>query len=209
LWQAGYSWRDVINRPDAPDSVGSGNRKIKGVKQIVAPNANEFGKYQDQMAQVFKDRGMILALMNQLSDADKELLPDIVQTTESLYERAAQLAQTLHSIESLGVEDAARIETRLADVRQRPPGEERDRQITLLEQQLRTCTELNARRTQFGERFESCVLAMQNVRLDLMRLRQSGVGAVLGNLTQATQQARALSRDVDHAIDAATEIKEL
>src|SRR2546425_7700310 len=49
---------------------------------------------------------------------------------------------------------------------------------------------------------------MQNVRFDLLRLRSAGVAAVLDDLTQATQQARALSRDVDHAIAAAGEIRE-
>jgi len=34
------------------------------------------------------------------------------------------------------------------------------------------------------------------------------VGAVINDLTQATQQARALSRDVDVAIAAASEIKD-
>ncbi len=208
LWQAGYSWRDVIHRPAAPDAVGAGGKNAKGVKQIAAPTAELFGRYRDRMEQVHRDRSMILGLMNQLSPADKELLPDVAQTTDALYERASQLAQTLHSMESLGIEDAEQIEARLAELRQRPEGEERDRQITLLEQQLRACRELSARRVQFSERFESCLLAMQNVRLDLMRLRQSGVGAVLNNLTQATQQARALSRDVDHVIGAAAELKE-
>lgn len=151
---------------------------------------------------------MILSLMSKLSDADKEMLPDIVDTTEGLYARAAQLAETLNSMEGLGIDDTPRIEGRLTDLHQRAPGEERDRQIALLEQQLQRCRELFVQRTQFADRFESCVLAMQNVRLDLMRLKQSGVGAVLNGLTMATQQARALSRDVDHAIGAAVELKE-
>jgi serine/threonine-protein kinase len=209
LWQAGYSWRDVIHRPDAPDAISSGDKKIKGVKQIAEPKAAEYGAYHDRMAQVYKDRQMILSLMAQLSPADKEMLPDIVDTTEGLYARAAQLAQTLGSMDALGVDDTARIEARLADIRQRPDGEERDRQITLLEQQLQRCRELSTQRSQFADRFESCVIAMQNVRLDLMRLRQSGVGAVLNGLTMATQQARALSRDVDHAVEAAAELKQL
>jgi serine/threonine-protein kinase len=211
LWQSGYSWRDVLHRPDAPDAIGASERKlkIKGVKQIAAPKVAEFGAYQDRMQQVYKDRGMILSLMAQLSDADKEMLPDIVQTTDSLYERAAQLAGTLHSMVSLGIDDTQRIETRLAELRTRPAGEERDRQMSLLEQQLQRCSELASQRNQFADRFESCVLAMQNVRLDLMRLKQSGIGAVINGLTQATQQARALSRDVDHAIDAAVEVKQL
>jgi len=39
-------------------------------------------------------------------------------------------------------------------------------------------------------------------------LKSAGVAAVLGDLTQATQQARALSRQVDHVIAAAGEIRE-
>jgi serine/threonine-protein kinase len=50
---------------------------------------------------------------------------------------------------------------------------------------------------------------MQNVRFDLLRLRSAGVAVVLDDLTRATQQARALSRDVDHVIAAADEIKEV
>jgi len=49
---------------------------------------------------------------------------------------------------------------------------------------------------------------MQNMRFDMLRLKSAGVGAVLGDLTQATQQARAISRDVDHAIAAASEVRE-
>ena len=211
LWQAGYSWRDVLHRPDAPDSVGSGSKtaKIKGLKQVSEPKAAEFGAFQDRMQQVYKDRSVILTLMSQLSNTDREMLPDIVDTTEGLYARAAQLAGTLGSMDSLGIEDTPRIELRLGDLRTRPEGEERDRQISLLEQQLQRCKELNAQRAQFADRFESCVLAMQNVRLDLMRLKQSGVGAVLNGLTMATQQARALSRDVDNAIGAAAEVRAL
>ena len=46
---------------------------------------------------------------------------------------------------------------------------------------------------------ESCVLAMQNVRFDLLRLQSAGVARGAGRPHQATQQARALSRDVDNA----------
>jgi eukaryotic-like serine/threonine-protein kinase len=49
---------------------------------------------------------------------------------------------------------------------------------------------------------------MQNVRFDLLRLRSADAGSALGDLTMATQQARALSRDVDNAIVAASEIRE-
>jgi hypothetical protein len=207
LWQAGYSWRDVLHRPDAPDAIqGKG---AKGVKPILAPTAKDFGKYLDRMAQVHKDRAKILQLMNDLSPTDREMLPDIVQTTEGLYARASQLAETLHSMDAMDVDEPTRISQRIAELQGRPAGEERDRQISLLERQLQSCQEISKRREEFSDRFESCVLMMQNVRLDLMRLRQSGVGAVINGLTQATQQARALSRDVENAIGAAAEVREL
>ena len=90
----------------------------------------------------------------------------------------------------------------------RPVGEERARRIALLEQQKRAYQDLMGRRGQVADRLESSVLAMQNMRFDLLRLRSAGVGAVINDLSQATMQARALSRDVDHAIAAASEVRE-
>jgi serine/threonine-protein kinase len=55
---------------------------------------------------------------------------------------------------------------------------------------------------------ESCVLALQNMRFDLLRLRSADAASALGDLTAATQKARALSRDVDNLIAAAGEIRD-
>ena len=84
----------------------------------------------------------------------------------------------------------------------------RDRRITLQEQQKKAYQDLIGRRGLVGDRLESSALAMQNMRYDLVRLKASGVGAVINTLSMATQQARALSRDVDHAIAAASEVRE-
>src|SRR5947207_2627494 len=51
---------------------------------------------------------------------------------------------------------------------------------------------------------------IQQARSDrkaILRLRSAGVAAALDDLTRATQQARALARDVDHVIAAAGEVK--
>ena len=55
---------------------------------------------------------------------------------------------------------------------------------------------------------DSCILAMQNVRFDLLRLRSADAGQAMGDLTQATMQARALSKEVDYAIIAANEVRD-
>jgi len=209
LWQTGYSWRDVLHRPDAPDAISSSSpKKIKGVKTIAAPDATQFGTLQDQMLRVHGDRAAILSLMERLSEADRELVPDLVETVERLYAKASELGQSLHALDSsLGADELTRIDQQLEEIRARPETEERDRQVALLERQRQSCLDLNTRRAEMQERFESCVLAMQNLRFDLLRLREKGIGAVGSDLTQATQAARALSRDVDHAIGAAAEVR--
>jgi serine/threonine-protein kinase len=68
--------------------------------------------------------------------------------------------------------------------------------------------DLMQRRQQIEAQFESCGLAIQNVRFDLLRLRSAGVEAALSDLTSATRQARALSADVEAAIGAAGEIRQ-
>ncbi len=74
--------------------------------------------------------------------------------------------------------------------------------------QKRKMVELQGRRDQVARHMDSCILAMQNVRFDLLRLRSSDSGSALGDLTNATQQARALSRDVDVAIASAAEVRD-
>jgi serine/threonine-protein kinase len=102
-----------------------------------------------------------------------------------------------------------RLDDRIESVKRHEEGTERERQLSLLERQRQALGDLLTRRRRVAEQIESCVMAMQNVRFDLLRLRSAGVAAVLSDLTNATQQARALSRDVDHAIAAADEIQDV
>ena len=211
LWQSGYSWRDVLNRPPAPGSIEAASGKGgKGRRIHAAPTVGEYGLYYAKVKQVYGDRAAILGMLERLPAADRELLPDVSETMESLYARTLDLAKTLNDLDqSFGRDDTPeRLQRRVDELQETPPSSERDRQIRLLEQQVRTAGELMNRRQAISDRLESSVLAMQNVRYDLIRLRSSGVGNVLGDLTQATQAARALSRDVDHVIEAASEIKE-
>jgi serine/threonine-protein kinase len=148
--------------------------------------------------------------MTKLPEADRKQLPDdVVQTAEDLYSRALDLARTLNEMDqSFGSDTPERVRQKLDLAQLKNQGEERDRHVRLLEQQLKTATDLADRRDKIAGRLESSVLAMQNMRYDLMRLRTAGVGAVLNDLTSATLQARAISRDVDHMIAAVSEVRE-
>src|SRR5688572_19768693 len=188
LWQTGYSWRDVLNRPAAPDAQLA--PALAGARRnLPAPQADEFGRHVDTVRLARNDREAILKIMERVPASERKLLPDVVVTVDALLKRAEDLARMLHGM-SADVDDGAlaRIEQRIEIVKHNEEGSERDRQLNQI---------------------ESCVLAMQNVRFDLLRLRSAGVAAVLSDLTNATQQARALSRDVDHVIAAAGEIRDV
>jgi serine/threonine protein kinase len=209
LWQTGYSWRDVLSRPAAPDAVETTMVRGKGARALAEPTADEYGAHLSAVLQVHGDRFAILKLLAKLPDSERKLLPEVQQTADALYSRATDLARTLHAMDSdLDSEGLAQIDERIAGLSREPDDPERARRMNLLQRQRQTLADLKGRRSQVASHLESCVLAMQNVRFDLLRLRSAGVAAVLGDLTQATQQAKALSRDVDNAIAAAGEIRE-
>jgi serine/threonine-protein kinase len=210
LWDAGYSWRDVLHRPaahDAAERLGPG----AGREQPLPPaSGDEFGRHAGLIHQARQDRRAILAIVEKLPSSERKMLPDVTATVDGLLKKAEDLARVQHTM-SAGVDDGAvaRLDDRLESVKRQAPGAERDRQLGLLERQRQALADLLERRRRVEGQIESCMLAMQNVRFDLLRLKSAGVAAVLDDLTQATQAARALSRDVDHAIEAAGEIREV
>jgi serine/threonine protein kinase len=208
LWDLGYSWRDVLNRPAAP-SAQENLRGGSGTRQIAA-SGDEFGRNVAVIQQARQDRLAIVSILEKLPASERKMLPDVMPTVDALMKRAEELARVQQSM-SAGVDDAAtrRIDDKIESVKQQTPGAERDRQLGLLERQRQALGDLTDRRKRVEDQIESCVLAMQNVRFDLLRLKSAGVAAVLDDLTQATQAARSLSRDVDHAIAAAGEIREV
>ncbi|HYK83276.1 MAG TPA: protein kinase [Gemmatimonadales bacterium] len=209
VWHAGYSWRDVFHRPAAPDALeaqlaAAGARPL----ELGPATSGEFGPQTAAVQQARSDRKAILRIMERLPKSEKNLLPDVVATVDGLLKRAEELARTLHAM-SADVDQGAlaRLEARIDATKRTAESEERERQLNLLQRQRQALTDLVTRRQLIEDQIESCVLAMQNVRFDLLRLRSAGVAAVLDDLTHATQQARVLSREVDHAIAAAGEIK--
>jgi serine/threonine-protein kinase len=200
----------VLTRPPAPDAVET--KMVKGVKlprELPRPTADEYGAHLKAVEQVRDDRMAIQKLMERLPPSERKMLPEVQQTADALYERAVDLARTMHAMDiNLDTEGLGSIDERIAALSKEPDDPERARRLNLLQRQRQTILDLHGRKTQVASHLESCVLAMQNVRFDLLRLRSAGVAAVLGDLTQATQQAKALSRDVDNAIAAAGEIRE-
>ncbi len=217
LWQRGYSWRDVLHPPPAPDALSAtvpppppkiATRHSPGAAPQTA--IDELGRWASQVRQMQTDRAAIARLLERLPQSERRLLPDVQGTVDALLARAVELAQTLHQLDTwVDAGGITRLDQRIQELEKSNPNPEQDRRLELLRRQRDALSELVERRKQIEAQFESCVLAMQNVRFDLLRLRSAGVAAALEDLTSATQQAKALSQDVEAAIGAAADVKEL
>ncbi|MBI4541679.1 MAG: protein kinase [Gemmatimonadetes bacterium] len=206
LWTAGYSWRDVIHRPPAPDAqearIGRG--------RLAPLGRGELGAHAAGIEQARSDRDAVLAMLERMPKAERQLLPDVAPTVDQLLERATALAQTLSTLErEIDAGSVEKLDARITALQGEPSSPDRERRLSLLQQQRQKITQLVAHRSALASRLESCLLAMQNVRFDLLRLRSAGVAEALDDLTHATRQARALSRDVDAAIVAADEVRRI
>ncbi|HVZ77508.1 MAG TPA: protein kinase [Gemmatimonadaceae bacterium] len=156
------------------------------------------------------DRIVIREVLAKLTPEERQLLPDIAPTVQALAERVGSLATTLHRLDAdVSGANLGALDQRIAELKRETPTADRDRRITLLERQRSTLHDLLARRSTLLSQFESACLAMQNLKLDLLKLRSAGISAALGDVTSATQQARAVSREIGHAIEAADEVRRL
>ena len=154
------------------------------------------------------DQLAILQIVDRLPESERNLLPEIVPTVESLMKRALDLARTLaHMEDEVDTGSIDSLDKRIASAEANSGEHEGDRRLDLMRRQRKTLSDLIGRRQKVEAQFESCVLAIQNMRFDLLRLRSAGVAAVLDDLTMVTQQAKALNADVNAAIDAVGEIR--
>ena len=153
------------------------------------------------------DRSAILAIAASLPKADRALLADLEPTVNALVERVATLAQTLHRLDQSfdpRLVRRARCADRAGRARRRIHPTWRD-SVTLLRRQRATLEELAQRRAALARQLDSAGLALGNLRLDLVKLRSSGAQSALTDVSTATQEARALSREIGILLESSAE----
>jgi serine/threonine protein kinase len=157
-----------------------------------------------------EDRAAILDIVNSLPKTDRALLPDIEPTVNALVERVADLAQMYQRLDqSIDPRLAEDLDARIAEVERERDSVEGERRLALLRRQRATLEDLVQRRLALGRQLDSAGLAIGNLRLDLIKLRSSGVQAAFSDVSTATQEVRALSREIDAVLDAAAEMRDL
>jgi serine/threonine-protein kinase len=189
----------VLRKPPAPTDA---------VLEKLAPRAVLESLEGAIIRRAVEDRTAIMDIFAKLSKDDRAMLPDLSVTVKSLVERVANLAHLLHRLDAsidptLGHELDARIE----QVQRESGSVDGERQLALLRRQRATLEELVQQRAALARQLDSAGLALGNLRLDLIKLRSSGLQSALSDVSTATQEARALSSEIDAVLAAAAELK--
>lgn len=179
----------------------------------LAPDEVLGGPYGDTVRRAAADHAEVRDTLVRLPDVERSMIPDVAPTVDALAERVGALATTLHRLDAdIGGSSLTSLDARITALQAEAygsPTPEQERRISLLERQRSSIGELASRRSVLGSQLESAGLALQNLRLDLLKLRSSGLESALADVTSATQEARALSREIGNAVDAVREVHRL
>lgn len=198
------SRRALAERSYRPAQERGRNRAIGA--GVPAPGT---GPTERAMARARDQHEGIVQTIRQLSPVDRELIPDVRPTIDALLEQVLVLGDALRRLEeSVGYASLDEVGSRIAALeREANRTGEWERKRDLLERQRTSIKELQQRQEDLRTRFERAALLLENLRLDVLKLRSSGVQSAAEDVAGATQAARALSSDIRRALEAADEVK--
>ena len=168
------------------------------------------GAHGAAVRRALDDTAVIREVIARLGPLEREMLPDVGPTVDALAERVANLATTLHRLDldasggTLGT-----LDQRIASIKSEGGSPERERTLTLLERQRTSLHDLIVRRQTLLAQLDSAGLALQNLKLDLLKLRSAGVSAAIGGEISATQEARSVSKDIGRIMEVADDLRDI
>ena len=156
-------------------------------------------------------RQAVLEMLGRMTQGEREMLPvDLEQTVKALLDRVVAVGSTLHRLDAdANGASLGSLDERLTYIRREPESPERERRLALLERQRSTLADLVSRRGTLLSQFESATVALENLKLDLVRFRSAGVSNAIEDVSSATREARAASRDIGHILDASDEARRI
>jgi serine/threonine protein kinase len=196
------TWRDTA----AARAPGVAFRlREEEVSQLAPPDV-VMSAHGERLRLAVDDRTAIRQQMARLGTPEASILPDVLPTVDALVSRVAELSGALHRLDrDMGAASDGSLDSRIAELRGHGVPDT-DRTLALLVRQRQSISDLEGRRTTLRSQLESASLALQNLRLDVLRLGSLGLEPpVLRDVGQATEQARALSRDLAYLLEGARE----
>jgi serine/threonine protein kinase len=160
-----------------------------------------------------EDCNEIVRLVESLPKNDRARIPDVIVTAQTLNNKVLGLAAALEQLDrAAGTVSADKIEKEIsllesqANPLDRAGSEDRVRRLAALKRQRRSVADIVRRRSEMSGKLESCALALQNMRLDVVRLRTGTNAESWQHITAIADQAMALAREVDNAVYVADEM---
>jgi serine/threonine-protein kinase len=160
------------------------------------------------------DRDEILRIVESLPRSERSKIPEVVASANALVERIRSLSSAAiqGGAEGPGIgaseidEEITQLESE-ANPLDRVASEKRVRRLAFLKRQRRAVADVEQRRSQAAARLEGCAMALQSMRLDVLRLRAGALSHQ--HITSVAEQALTLARDVDSAMYVADEMARL
>ena len=172
------------------------------------------GPHADAARRALLDREEIVRLVDSLPKIEKERLPEVVPTARQLAEKVMHLATSLTTLErDLGTVSVEAIEKEIgvleaqANPFDKVAFESRVRRLAMLKRNRHSVGEASRRRSEMSAKLESCSLALQNMKFDVLRLKTGHQS--WQHLTSVAEQAMALAREEDSAVYVGDEMARL
>jgi serine/threonine-protein kinase len=192
----------------SPSAFASTNSRMSGGMALGS------GRSADVVAQAARDRDEIRRILDTLPPTERARLSDVLRSSLALYDKIEALALSLSSIErslAPGAKESVDAEISRLEGAANPlegaASDERVRRLAHLRRQRRAMADLVRRRDEAAEKLETCAIALNNMRLDMVRLRAGT--QTHENVTTLAVNAMSLAESVDSALYVADEMGRL
>lgn len=199
--------------PSGP-APATGNPTAGGLVPQAPLSEQDMGAYRDLVRGVRADREEIGRLLSTLPPDERKRIPDVASTAVDLVNKVETIVRDLVRLEaSADPGQLARVEAEIttleaeANPLDSARSESRVRRLAQLRRDRRAVLDVSKKVESRRAQLESCRLALENVRLDLVRLRTGNSN--VQSVTLVAEQAMQLAREVDIAVQAMSEVRDL
>jgi serine/threonine-protein kinase len=170
------------------------------------------GTHGDRVRRAESDRNEILALLERMPSSERARIPDVGRSAEALADKVRGLAVVLSDLDrnnTVGGSEALEAEISRLENAANPldsrGSEERVRRLAYLKRQRRSIADLANRRDAVAAKLETCIVALQNIKLDLVRLNAGS--QTPQHITSLALDALNLADSVDSALVVSDELR--
>ena len=168
------------------------------------------GPHSEKVRKAATNRDEILRLVSTLPDRERDRVSDVPRSANILNDRIQSLAISLADLErDVDASGGASLEAEIVRLEELANpldrgSEERVRRLAYLKRQRRAVKDVNERRDAVAAKLDTCAIALEQLKLDVLRLRAGS--QTHQRVTSLALEAMALAENVDSALFVADEM---